>query len=156
MLSSAQLEQARRLRAARIAAARAHPAALCAYVVKTDAGEPAIPSRCHVEWLTLALHHRRVNLLAPPEVAKSRFLACGYLLWVLGTDPRAHILMAAATAAPAYKNVALIRHYIERSEELHEVFELVPSEEMAPPVSVCRGERAVLFREVFPYACVVV
>ena len=122
MLSSAQLEQARRLRAARIAAARAHPAALCAYVVKTDAGEPAIPSRCHVEWLTLALHHRRVNLLAPPEVAKSRFLACGYLLWVLGTDPRAHILMAAATAAPAYKNVALIRHYIERSEELHEVF----------------------------------
>jgi len=103
--------------------ARVNGAAFNAFVLKDEGtGAPVRMAPMHRVWQRLADKHSRLNLIAHVESAKSQSLSIGRVLFELGKNPNLRTMVVSNTVSQAQKLVKTIAGYIERSEELHEVF----------------------------------
>lgn len=92
-------------------------------------GQPVTQARHHRAWQDLADEHDRLLLWAHIESGKTQQLSIARTLFELGKDPNLRTLILSNTKEQARKVARVIRHYIETSSELHDVFpQLQPGE----------------------------
>ncbi len=120
---SALMSGATRARAARVSLARQDGAVFNRLVLKDEqTGGPVSPAPMHDDWHDLADAHDRLVLMSHVEAGKSQQLSVGRVLWELGRNPNTRVAIVSNTNGQAQKIVRAIAGYIERSEELRQVF----------------------------------
>jgi hypothetical protein len=117
-------------RKARITCARNDVNTFLELVLKDEVtGRAVEQADCHVEWHEACDRHDRVILYSHIESGKTQQISIGRTLFELGKKPNLRIALVSATERLGQKNLGLIAHYIESSEELHAIFpKLVPGE----------------------------
>lgn len=117
------LHKARKLRQARAVRAREDPIAFTSFVIRDEQTNKRIkPAPVHKEWHRALDQHNRVIIRAFVESGKSWQLTIGRVLWLLGRNPELRILICSSTKTNALKFTQSIKEYIEKSQELKEVF----------------------------------
>ena len=115
--------QARKQRAA---LARVDPAEFCAFVLRDEkTGRPLKLAPAHYRMHELASKHDLLVMWAHVMLGKTTLISVGRVLWELGKDPSLRVAIVSNTKDLATKIVRLLGQYIEKSEELHEVFPLL-------------------------------
>jgi len=103
--------------------ARTNGAAFNAYVLKDEqTGTPVRMAPMHREWHRLVEQHSRLNIISHVESAKSQNLSVGRVLYELGRNPNTRCVIVSNTIGQAQKLVKSIAGYLERSNEVREVF----------------------------------
>ncbi len=103
--------------------ARTNGAAFNAYVLKDEhTGDPVRMAPMHREWHKLVDLHPRLNIIAHVESAKTANLSIGRVLFELGRNPNTRCVIVSNTVGQATKIVRSIAGYLEKSDELKEVF----------------------------------
>ncbi len=120
--------RARRALIARLA--RTDVNTFCEFVLKDEkTGKPIQQGGPHTAWHKLADDHDRLLVWSHIESGKTQQLSIGRSLWELGKDPSLRTLILSNTKTQATKVADVLRQYIERSDELHDVFpDLQPGE----------------------------
>lgn len=126
-------ELIRKARAARALAARRAREdvnAFCEFVLKDElTGQPIVQAPMHIAWQRLLDEHDRLMLWAHVEAGKTQQIAVGRTLYEMGHNTSLRWLVLGNTKDGGRKISNLLRSYIEKSDELHEVFpKLVPHE----------------------------
>lgn len=115
-----QLEEARRQHRR---LARSRPNAFMTYVLKDEeTGRSILQTEDQMEWQDLADRERRLLIWGHVESGKTNQIAVGRVLYELGRNPNLRVAIVSNTADQAAKICLAVQKYIERSEELHEVF----------------------------------
>lgn len=97
--------------------------AFCEYVLRDEeTGEQIEQLDFHVQLQQALTDHRQIVGLAHPESGKTNQIAIGRVLWELGRNPNMRVMLVGNTQEGARKSLSSIKKYIEKSEELHEVF----------------------------------
>lgn len=116
-------ERANRARAARVKLAREDCAVFTRFVLKDESsGGKVLAAPMHGEWHDLADAKDRLVLMSHVESGKTQQLSVGRVLWTLGRDPNTRVMVVSNTASQAQKIVRSIAGYLDRSNELREVF----------------------------------
>lgn len=103
--------------------ARTNGAAFNAYVLKDErTGNSLRLAKMHRDWHRLIDRHPRLNLIAHVESGKTAALSVGRVLYELGRNPNTRCVVVSNTVSQATKIVRSIGGYLEKSEELREVF----------------------------------
>ena len=76
----------------------------------------------HRAFQSLATQHNRLIVWSHVEAGKTSQIAVGRVLWELGRDPNLRIGVCSNTMRQSSKILSTISSYIERSDELHQVF----------------------------------
>lgn len=104
-------------------AARVDGAAFNAYVLRDEeGGGPIGMADMHFDWHELIDTHPRVLIWSHVEAGKSSQISVGRTLFELGRDPSKRIVILSKTQGQAVKTVRSIATYIERSNEVRDVF----------------------------------
>ena len=120
---AAKMEMVKASRAQLIELARTNGAAFNAMVLKDEmTGSPIRLAPMHRKWHRLVDKHPRLNIISHVEAAKSQTLSVGRVLFELGKNPNTRCVIVSNTMMQAQKLLKSIASYIERSEELHEIF----------------------------------
>lgn len=100
------------------------------FVLKNEkTGDPIVQGGPQAKWHRLADEHDRLLIWSHIESGKTQQLSVGRTLWELGRDPKLRNLILSNTKTQAMKVANTIKQYIERSDELHDVFpDLEPGE----------------------------
>jgi hypothetical protein len=97
--------------------------AFCEFVLRDEeTTEPIEQLPFHLELHDALDEHRQAVILAHPESGKTNQIAIGRTLWKLGNNPNLRVLLLGNTQDMAKKSLSAIKKYIERSDELHQVF----------------------------------
>ncbi len=81
----------------------------------------------HEQFQFLADEHHRAIFMAHPESGKTTQISILRLLKMMGDNPNIHIALISKTGDTAQKSARALREYIERNEDLHEIYpDLVP------------------------------
>lgn len=125
------IKEARARRALIVRLARTDVNTFCEFVLKDEkTNESLIQSGPHASWQKLADDHDRLLIWAHIESGKTSQLSVARTLWELGRDPELRCLILSNTQRQALKVARVIRQYIEKSTELHDVFpHLVPGDQ---------------------------
>jgi hypothetical protein len=101
----------------------------CEFVGKdAESGRGIIQEDIHVEFQALANNCSRLIVMSHPESGKTTQLGILRSLWLLGNNPNLRIACLSKTDKNATKTTRAIKEYIEKNEELAEVFpDLLPS-----------------------------
>jgi hypothetical protein len=96
----------------------------------------------HLEMQTAFDRSRHVTVFGAPELGKT-VQAIGRVLFELGRNPESRGAFVGNTQNSAKKSLALVKQYVERSEELHAVFpHLVPGDVWRDDAITVRREAA--------------
>jgi hypothetical protein len=115
-----RLQQAQEIHAQ---AARVDPSAFMEFVLKDEMTGQAIElAPMHTAWQSLMMSHRRLLLWSHTEGGKTQQVSIGRVLWELGRNPNARIVIISNTHEQAAKIVRTVAKYIEGSAELAMVF----------------------------------
>lgn len=118
-----KMEMVKASRAQLIELARTNGAAFNAMVLKDEMlGTPVRLAPMHRKWHRLIEQHDFLNIISHVEAAKSQQLSVGRVLFELGKNPNTRCVIVSNTMMQAQKLLKSIASYIERSEELHEIF----------------------------------
>ena len=118
-----KMEMVKASRAQLIELARTNGAAFNAMVLKDEmTGSPIRLAPMHRKWHRLVDRHPRLNIISHVEAAKSQTLSVGRVLFELGKNPNTRCVIVSNTMMQAQKLLKSIASYIERSDELHEIF----------------------------------
>lgn len=125
--------RARRARTARAALARKNVNTFVEYVIRDEqTNEPIVQAALHEEWQALLDAYDQALIWAPPEHGKTNQLSIARPLFELGQNPNLRFAIISNTAEPAEKLIGSIARYVEKSDELHQVFpRLRPSPRVA-------------------------
>lgn len=86
------------------------------------------PMACHVEWITALRKHKRLLITAPPEHAKTTYIAVLYPAWVIARNPDARIVIVCSTEAAAEERARAVQTIL-RDERYQRCFPwVVPAE----------------------------
>ncbi len=115
--------------------AKTDPNAFCQYVLRDErTGKPIAQAPMHEEWHALLTKHDRLCLWSHVEGGKTNQVALGRVLYELGLNPSLRIAVISNTSSLAEKMVRQLGQYIQKSDELHEVFpHLVPTTDPSLP-----------------------
>lgn len=115
--------------------ARQDPVTFCRYVLRDEETEAHIDLvEMHEQMHDAITEHTRVVIWAHFESGKTNQITIGRVLWELGRDPNLRVAIVSRAGRGAKKFLAAISKYIERSNELHEVFpDLIPSRDPRDP-----------------------
>lgn len=114
---------AKRARELRATVARHDPNVFCRYVLRDERnGKPILQAPMHKRWHELMNEHDRLVMWSHVEGGKTTQIAIGRTLYELGNDPGLRVAVVSNTADLAKKMTRLIGQYIEKSNELHDVF----------------------------------
>lgn len=124
VVSAAALEiDPRRVRAAHVKLARKDPARFAEYVLRHErTGKPIRNNAMHDEWHDLMSRHRRLIVWSHVEAGKTQQISVARTLFELGNDPNKRGVILGNSHTAAVKIVRSIGQYVERSEQLREVF----------------------------------
>jgi hypothetical protein len=112
-----------RARAIRREVARRDARTFCPLVLRDErTGKDIVQAPMHDKWHDILDNHDRVVIWAHVEAGKTAQLSVGRPLWRLGRDPNRRIVVVSNTGEQAKKVVRTCAQYIERSDELHQVF----------------------------------
>lgn len=102
------------------------------YVIKNEkTGEPVRQARVHERMHAIWDKYDESIIMAHPESGKTS-QALAKVLKTLGKNPNLRLGFLNKTQTAAMKNLSVVKGYIERSQELHEVFPgLLPGEKWA-------------------------
>lgn len=122
--------EVKRVRRARAQICREDVNEFCIFIGKdAETGLPIVQEPIHEEFQFLADAHKRLIVMAFPESGKSSQLSVFRPLWLLGNNPELRIAVVSKTDKNATKNTRLMKEYIEKSEEIAEVFpDLLPGD----------------------------
>lgn len=113
--------------------ARINGAAFNAMVLKDElTGSPVRMAPMHRLWHQQIEKHKYLNIISHVESAKSQTLSVGRVLFELGRNPNTRVVIVSNTVTQAQKLVKSIAGYIQRSEELKEIFPKLKPNEMGP------------------------
>jgi hypothetical protein len=123
------VKDVKRARRARAEICREDVNEFCIFVGRdSETGRPIKQKEIHEEFQYLADMHKRLIVMSFPECGKSVQLGVLRSLWKLGLNPNLRICFVSKNADNATKNTRMMKEYIEKSEELAEVFpEMIPS-----------------------------
>lgn len=127
------LREWKRARRQRAALCRSDVNEFCAFVGKdAETGERIRQELIHETFQATADHESRLIVMAHPESGKTTQLGILRPLHMLGKNPNLRIAVVSKTDTNAVKSVRAMRSYIEKSQELAEVFpELLPGDKWA-------------------------
>ncbi len=98
-----------------------------------------IQEQLHEDFQLIADTWPRAIIMAHPESGKTSQIGMLRVLWLLGNNPGLRIAVVSKTKPNATKTTRAIKEYIEKSEELAEVFpELIPGEKWAEDAFIVR------------------
>lgn len=102
----------------------------CRFVGRdAETGKKIRQERIHEEFQFLANHCPRLILMSHPESGKTTQLGVWRTLWKLGDNTNLRVVVLSKTDKNATKVTRSIKEYIEKSEELAEVYpDLLPSQ----------------------------
>lgn len=112
----------------------------CAFVGR-DAitNKRIIQEEIHEDFQMIADEFRRAIIMAFPESGKTSQIGILRILWLLGKNPSLRVAIVSKTKPNAVKTTRAIKEYIEKSEELAEVFpDLIPGEKWAEDSFIVR------------------
>lgn len=113
--------------------ARINGAAFNALVLKDELnGTPVRMAPMHRAWHRLADTHKYLNIISHVESAKSQNLSVGRVLFELGRNPNTRVVIVSNTVTQSQKLVKSIAGYIQRSDELKEIFPKLKPNAMGP------------------------
>jgi hypothetical protein len=122
-VSQSQIDAYYELRELHKRRARYDPAAFTSFVLRDEeTAKPISLMPQHREWHDLVSGNRNTLIWGHVESGKTQQLSIGRLLFELGQDPGYRCVVVSNTDSQAQKICMSIARYIERSEELHEVF----------------------------------
>ncbi len=112
----------------------------CAYVGRdAETNETIVQEQIHEDFQLIADMFPRAIIMAHPESGKTTQIGILRVLWLLGNNPGLRIAVVSKTKPNAVKTTRAIKEYIEKSEELAEVFpELIPGEKWAEDAFIVR------------------
>ena len=123
----------RRSRQKLVELARINGAAFNAMVLKDElTGSPVRMAPMHRLWHQQIEQHKYLNIISHVESAKSQTLSVGRVLFELGRNPNTRVVIVSNTVTQAQKLVKSIAGYIQRSEELKEIFPKLRPNELGP------------------------
>lgn len=103
--------------------ARRDPATCAEYILRDEeTGAPIWNAESHDEWHDLATRNRRLVLMAHVESGKSQHLTIARVIYELGTNPRARVLILSKSKEKAVKFTASIKRHIESNPAVRRVF----------------------------------
>jgi predicted phage terminase large subunit-like protein len=85
------------------------------------------PAQHHLQWLKILADQsvRRFLIIAPPDHAKTTWVAIVYAAWRIGRDPTCHFGFISNTATQAYKPSVAVRDTIWQNPRYREIFRKV-------------------------------
>lgn len=124
------VKEVKKARKARAAICREDVNEFCIFVGRdSETNESITQEEIHEEFQFLADEHKRLIVMSHPESGKTTQLAVLRTLWHLGRNPEKRAVIVSKIDTNATKSTRLIKEYIEKSEELAEVFpELIPGD----------------------------
>jgi hypothetical protein len=103
--------------------AKKDPATFCSYVLRDElTHKPIELAPMHEQMHDEVTAHKRVVMWAHFESGKTTQLSIGRVLFELALNPNLRIAVVSRAAKGAKKIIRSIKSYIEKSEELHELF----------------------------------
>ena len=107
----------------RVTMCRNDSAAFAAYVLRNEEnGEPIRMTKMHYEWHDIIAAYDRMVLWCFVDAGKTQQISIAYVIWYLGTNPNARVLIFSGTDDIAKKIAKSIADYIEKSPQVREVF----------------------------------
>lgn len=104
----------------------------------SESGEALIQNQIHEDLQNYCDTYKRLIYMSYPESGKSVGVILR-VLWVLGNNPEKRIVFLSKNESNASKSTRLVKQYIEKSEELAEVFpELLPGEKWSESSFIVR------------------
>lgn len=112
----------------------------CAYVGRdAETNEKIRQEQIHEDFQLIADTFPRAIIMAHPESGKTTQIGILRVLHLLGNNPGLRIAIVSKTKPNAVKTTRAIKEYIEKSEELAEVFpDLIPGEKWAEDAFIVR------------------
>lgn len=112
----------------------------CAYVGRdAETNKPIVQEILHEDFQLIADTYPRAIIMSHPESGKTTQIGILRVLWLLGRNPGLRIAIVSKTKPNAVKTTRAIKEYIEKSEELAEVFpELLPGDKWAEDAFIVR------------------
>ena len=118
-----EAQRVRRGKATIIRWARKSSAVFAQYVIKDEEdGSPIRLSPTHKAWHQLCDEHRNVLIWSHVESGKTWQMSIARTLWEIGKNPNSRWIVLSNTKSQAAKIISTLKEYIDKSEELHEVF----------------------------------
>jgi hypothetical protein len=112
-----------RARAALAKKAQSNFGLFAEYVLRDEStGKPIRQAWMHRKWDSLRRKHKRLVIMSHVEGGKTQQLSVALPLYTLGRNPRARIAIVSNIQEQSKKIIATIKNYVERSDQLHEVF----------------------------------
>lgn len=123
------------LRQLRIRVARHDPNTFVPFVLRDEkTGRRIEQAPIHSRWQKMLTEYLRVIFWAHVEAGKTSQIAIGRALWELGVDPTLRVAIVSNTKDMAMKIVRNLGQYIQKSDELHQVFpNLLPTNDPQLP-----------------------
>ena len=117
------IQTVERAKAALAMRARSNFGLFAEYVLRDEStGKPIRQAWMHKKWDYLRRKHNRLVIMSHVEGGKTQQLSVALPLYKLGRNPRARIAIVSNIQEQSKKIIATIKNYIERSDQLHEVF----------------------------------
>lgn len=122
------IKEARARRALTARLARTDVNVFCEFVLRDEkTGAQVVQEPVHRAWQAEADAHDRLLIWSHIESGKTQQLSIARTLWELGRDQSLRTVILSNTKEQARKVAGVVKQYIEKSDELHEVFpELLP------------------------------
>lgn len=117
------------------ACARTNPNIFCKYVLRDErSGERISQAPMHRRWHELIDSYPRLLLWSHVEAGKTNQISIGRVLYEIGRNPNIRVCIVSKTSNLAMKIVRAVGQYIERSEDLRDVFpHLRPNDDPSLP-----------------------